>query len=124
LRKRGYGHYTDGIYATTFFIRDIGNFNAQQFNHAFKQRFGREPDDLAATSYDAAAIAVEAIKGAKPGSDLALSRKRIRSQLTTFSNIETGAFQKSRTTHWPRKLTKKIDHSIGSSGLPYNKIVA
>ena len=89
LRKRGYGHYTDGIYATTFFIRDIGNFNAQQFNHAFKRRFGREPDDLAATSYDAAAISVEAIKGAKPGSDLALSRKRIRSQLTTFSNIET-----------------------------------
>ena len=36
----------------------------------------------------------------------------------------TGAFQKSRTTHWPRKLTTKIDHSIGSSGLPYNKIVA
>ncbi len=89
LRKRGSGYYTDGIYATTFFIRDIGNFNAQQFHHTFKRRFGREPDDLAATSYDAAAIAVEAIKGAKPGGDLAQSRNRIRSQLTTFSNIET-----------------------------------
>jgi branched-chain amino acid transport system substrate-binding protein len=89
LGKRGYGHYTDGIYATTFYIRDIGNFKAQQFNHAFKRRFGREPDQLAATSYDAAAIAVEAIKRAKPGGDPAQSRDRIRNQLTTFSDIET-----------------------------------
>jgi len=89
LGKRGYSHYTDGIYATTFYIRDIGNFKAQQFNHAFKRRFGREPDQLAATSYDAAAIAVEAIKRAKPGADPAQSREGIRNQLTTFSNIET-----------------------------------
>ncbi|MCP4878713.1 MAG: ABC transporter substrate-binding protein, partial [Gammaproteobacteria bacterium] len=89
LEKRNPGHYTDGIYATTFFIRDIGNFKAQQFNHAFKRRFGREPDELAATSYDAAAIAVEAIKRAELGGDLARSRERVRYQLTTFSDIET-----------------------------------
>ena len=89
LKKKGYGHYTDGIYAATFFIRDIGDFHAQRFNHAFKRRFGRESDDLAATSYDAAAIVVEAIKLARPGTDLSQSRERIRRQLTTFSNIET-----------------------------------
>ena len=89
FRKSGYGHYTDGIYATTFFIRDIGSLHAQQFNHAFKRRFGREPDDLAATSYDAAAIVVEAIKRAKPGDDLIKSRARIRAQLAGFDNIET-----------------------------------
>ena len=89
LAKRSPAHYTDGIYATTFFIRDVGNFKAQQFNHAFKRRFGREPDELAATSYDAAAIAVEAIKRAKPGGDPAQSRERIRSQLKAFSDIET-----------------------------------
>ncbi len=87
--KRNPGHYTDGIYATTFFIHDIGDFKAQQFNHAFKRRFGREPDDLAATSYDAAAIAVEAIKRAELGGDLARSRERVRHQLTTYSDIET-----------------------------------
>ena len=89
LRKRGSGYYTDGIYATTFFIRDIGNYKAQQFTHSFQRQFGREPDDLAATSYDAAAIAVEAIKRARPGGDLVQNRKRIRSQLTTFNTIET-----------------------------------
>ena len=89
LGMRNPGHYTDGIYATTFFIRDIGNFKAQQFSHAFKRRFGREPDELAATSYDAAAIAVEAIKRAKPEGDPAQSRERIRNQLMTFRDIET-----------------------------------
>lgn len=44
---------------------------------------------MVATHYDAAAIAVEAIKRAKPGADLAQNRERIRSQLKTFSNIET-----------------------------------
>ena len=83
------GHYTDGIYAATFFINDISNRKARQFNKTFKRRFGKEPDDMAATHYDAAAIAVEAIKRAKPGGDLAQSRERIRSQLKTFSDIET-----------------------------------
>jgi branched-chain amino acid transport system substrate-binding protein len=89
LAKRTSQHYIDGIYATTFFILDIGNLKALQFNQAFKRQFGREPDDLAATSYDAAALAIEAIKLAKPGDDLVQSRERIRRQLTTFSTIET-----------------------------------
>jgi len=88
-KRGGHAHYTDGIYATTFFIRDIGNFKAQQFSHAFKRRFGREADDMAATSYDAAAIIVEAIRRARPGGDLKKSRERIRSQLMTFNSIET-----------------------------------
>ncbi|MBT8374462.1 MAG: ABC transporter substrate-binding protein, partial [Deltaproteobacteria bacterium] len=89
LAKGGRQHYTDGIYASTFFIQDIGNLRAQQFNQAFKRRFGRDPDDLTATSYDAAAIAIEAIRRAKPDYDLAQSRDRIRKQLMTFRNIET-----------------------------------
>ena len=88
-RKRGYSHYADGIYATSFFIRDIGNFNAQKFKYAFKRQFGREPDDMAATSYDAAAVVIEAINRAKPRGDLGQSRERVRDQLTTFSNITT-----------------------------------
>ena len=83
------GHYTNGIYAATFFISDISNRKARQFIHTFKRRFGKEPDDMAATHYDAAAIAVEAIKRAKPGGDLAQSRERIRLRLMTFNSIET-----------------------------------
>ena len=43
---RSPGHYTDGIYAATFFISDISNRKARQFNKSFKRRFGKEPDDM------------------------------------------------------------------------------
>jgi len=89
VKNGSYGHYADGIYATTFFIRDIGNFNAQRFKYAFKRQFGREPDDMAATSYDAAAVVIEAIKRAKPRGDLTQRRESVRKQLKTFSNIAT-----------------------------------
>ena len=83
------GHYTDGIYAATFFISDISNRKARQFNKTFKRRFGKEPDDMAATHYDAAAIAVEAIRTAKIEIDVAQSRKNIRKRLSRFRYIET-----------------------------------
>jgi branched-chain amino acid transport system substrate-binding protein len=83
------GHYTDGIYAATFFIRDISNRKARQFSKTFKRRFGKEPDDMAATHYDAAAIAVEAIKQAKIEIDVAQSRINIRNRLSGFRYLET-----------------------------------
>jgi len=83
------GHYTDGIHAATFFISDIGNRKARQFNKAFKRWFGREPDDMAATHYDAAAVAVEAIRQADIELDVAQSRKNIRNRLRLFRNIDT-----------------------------------
>jgi branched-chain amino acid transport system substrate-binding protein len=83
------GHYTDGIHAATFFISDISNRKARQFSNTFKRRFGKEPDDMAATHYDAAAIAVEAIRKAKTGNDVGKSRKNIRHQLSSFRYIET-----------------------------------
>jgi branched-chain amino acid transport system substrate-binding protein len=80
---------TDGIYAATFFISDISNRKARQFSKTFKRRFGKEPDDKAATHYDAAAIAVEAIRKAKIEIDVGQSRKNIRNQLSNFRYIET-----------------------------------
>lgn len=82
-------HYTDGIYAATFFIHDISNRKARQFSKVFKRRFGRDPDDMAATHYDAAAIAVEAIRKAKIEVDVGQSRKNIRNRLSSFRYIET-----------------------------------
>jgi len=86
---RSPGQYTDGIYAATFFISDIGNRKARQFSKTFKRRFGKEPDDMVATHYDAAAIAVEAIRTAKIEIDVEQSRKNIRNRLSSFRYIET-----------------------------------
>jgi len=83
------GQYTDGIYAATFIIRDISNRQARQFSKKFNQRFDKDPDDIAATHYDAAAIAVAAIGKAIIEIDVAQTRKNIRKQLNSFRTIET-----------------------------------
>jgi ABC-type branched-subunit amino acid transport system substrate-binding protein len=83
--ERGVGHYTDGIYTTTLFIRDIGNFQAQQFIQAFTRHYGHAPDDTSAINYDAAAIAIEAIKRATLEKDVVRNRARIRDQLKAFN---------------------------------------
>ena len=88
-KTRSPEQYTDGIYAATFFISDISNRKARQFSKIFKRRFGKQPDDMAATHYDAAAIAVEAIRKAKIEIDVEQSRKNIRNQLRSFRYIET-----------------------------------
>ena len=81
--------YTDGIYAATFFISDISNRKARQFSKTFKRRFGKDPDDMAATHYDAAALAVDAIRKATIESDVAQSRRNIRNQLDSYRSVET-----------------------------------
>ena len=86
---RSPGHYSDGIYAATFFISDISNRKARQFNKAFKRRFGKDPDDMVATHYDAAAVVVEAIRKSKIVIDLEQSRKNVRNQLSNFRYIDT-----------------------------------
>lgn len=54
--------YIDGIHATTYFIPDVGNLAAREFVEAFRERFDREPDALAATYYEAAAMTVAAYR--------------------------------------------------------------
>ena len=82
------GDYTHGIYATTYFIRDIANQKAQQFSREFIRRFGREPDALAATSFDAAGIVLQALAKADLNEDLATIRRQVRDGLHSFSNPE------------------------------------
>lgn len=63
--------YIDGIHATTYFIPDIGNRAARRFVRDFRDRFERRPDALAATYYEAAAMALAAYEagGVDAGGD-------------------------------------------------------
>ena len=83
------GTYIDGVYVTTYFIRDIANHQAQQFIRAFQGECGRAPDALAAAYYDAAGIVLSAIRRAGPGGTLAERRERIRRGLSSFDDKQT-----------------------------------
>ncbi|SDF72860.1 amino acid/amide ABC transporter substrate-binding protein, HAAT family [Limimonas halophila] len=76
--------YIEGIHATTYFIPDVGNRAARRFVDTFEKRYGRKPDALAATYYDATAIALEAYRRAEPSGDLPDRRAAVRESLARF----------------------------------------
>jgi len=78
------GDYTQGIYATTYFIRDIANRKAQGFSREFISRFGREPDALAATNFDAAGIVLSCLAQADLSGDKSSIRRQLRQALQSI----------------------------------------
>ncbi|MFC1742774.1 ABC transporter substrate-binding protein [Candidatus Riflebacteria bacterium] len=82
------GYYTDGMYSVSYLIFDVANKKAQKFRMAFIKKYGKEPDAGAASNYDAAAIAGEALKNCGlQGKNIAEDRKKIRDYLARKNNI-------------------------------------
>jgi len=92
LEKSNPGYYSDGIYASTYFIYDVAGKEAQQFRHRFQQKYKKDPGAQSASSYDVAAIAIDAIKNAELDlSDIHKSRQKIRDHLASKNSV-TEAF--------------------------------
>ena len=58
------GFYTDGIFATTYFLYDLSNQKAQKFRSLFNKKYNKIPGAVSISSYDIAAVAIDAIKNA------------------------------------------------------------
>lgn len=87
------GHFPDGIYAVSPIIFDVANEKAQQFRNQYIKQYGNEPGWIAATYYDAASIAVEAIKRANVkgnSSNLTQEREQVRDALAKINSVEDG----------------------------------
>jgi len=80
------GDYTNGIYATTYFIRDIANRKAQRFSRDFVRLYGREPDALAATNYDAAGIVLKSLARVDLDAGIDGVRRQLRDALRSHSS--------------------------------------
>jgi len=80
------GYYTDGIYSASPFISSISDGGAHRFRQAFLQNYGHEPTWSAYCYFDAARVAVEAMKkaGLKGEGQLRGDRERIRNALAGF----------------------------------------
>lgn len=84
------GYYTDGIYSSSPFISSIADDEAYQFRQAFLRNYGKEPAWSAYCYFDAARVAVEAMKkaGLKGKGQLRGDRERIRNALAGFFKKE------------------------------------
>lgn len=86
--KENPGYYTDGVYASTYFIYDVASAKAQQFRHEFMRRYNKDPGAVSASSYDVAGIAIEAIKKTgSPSGNVEEDRERIRDYLAGLSSV-------------------------------------
>jgi branched-chain amino acid transport system substrate-binding protein len=88
VEKRCPGFYTDGIYATTYFIYDISNQKAQEFRSAFHKIYDKIPGAVSVSSYDIAGIAIDAMKQARvSGIDIKKDRQKIKNYLASMNSI-------------------------------------
>jgi len=85
------GYYSDGIYATAPIIFDVAGEKAQYFRNEYMEKYGKEPNWIAATYYDAATLAVEAIKKAQVNVEqlnLAKERQKVKTALAGINTEE------------------------------------
>lgn len=81
------GYFSNGIYALAPIIFDVAGEEAQEFKNAYFETYGLEPGWIAASYYDAAAVAVQAIQEAGITGDvehLVEDRRKIRGALAEF----------------------------------------
>jgi len=90
--QRQPGYFLDGVYAASPLIFDIGDDTAQSFAEAYRQAYGHTPGVLEAKYYDAAHLAVEALRKATPRygrSNRDADRQRVRDALASFNSPQT-----------------------------------
>lgn len=88
--RRNPGHYTNGIHITSPMIFDTANEQAQKFREVYRERYGEDPDWVAAYAFDSALLLVEAIRATGAGQmepgRLSLARQWIRDYLAGLTD--------------------------------------
>ena len=127
------GYYTDGIYSASPFISSIADGGAHKFRQAFLRNYGNEPAWPAYCYFDAARVAVEAMKkaGLKGEGQLRGDRERIRNALAGFFTEEnavdgvTGAifFDKNGDLNRPYSMGVYKDQRLLPAFTQYKQVI-
>ena len=87
------GFFTEGVYAESPVVFDSSNAETLAFADRFRERFGRPPTLWAAQGYEAARLAVAAVRataGPSGAADLATRRAAIRAYLVSLDSPANG----------------------------------
>jgi branched-chain amino acid transport system substrate-binding protein len=71
----------EGSYFANHYAADIATPAAQQFISAYRQQYGKSPDDVAALTYDAFGLLAKALQGAGK-----VDREAVRDAMVGLSN--------------------------------------
>ncbi|MFK5968766.1 MAG: extracellular solute-binding protein [Candidatus Marithrix sp.] len=81
------GFFTNGIYAPSPILFDVANEQAQKIRNEYIIKYGQNPGWKAMTYYDAAKVAIEAMRETNAiGKNLVKERKNIKNYLFTIDN--------------------------------------
>ncbi|MEM9271936.1 MAG: ABC transporter substrate-binding protein [Cyanobacteria bacterium P01_F01_bin.143] len=86
------GYFTNGIYSISQTVFDVLGESAQQFRSRFVRKYNLEPSWVAATFYDSAKVAVEAIARAEVTGNpklLEQERRQVRNEITLMNSLAT-----------------------------------
>ena len=77
----------EGIYQTTNFAPEMSSDEAREFFEAYKNKFGKDPDGIASSGYDAMLLIANAIQQAKSTDPIA-----IRNQLSATRDFQASTY--------------------------------
>jgi len=80
---------TSGIFATTYFLPDLGNQQSQAFISAFRARYKREPRPVAAPYYDAVGMIAAALQKTQRAASTRALRNALRHNLQKYHALDT-----------------------------------
>ncbi len=106
------GYYSNGVYCTSPFMMDIGDLDAYAFGQEFLRQYKTTPTWISAYYYDAAKLAVEAIRRVHVQGEgyIRGNRRQVRDALTGFYD----------ETHAMKGITGHIHFDPhGNTGRPY-----
>ncbi len=84
----------EGTLITQPFLLDAATGKAKEFGKAFRERYSKDPDWMAATSYDAAGILIDAIKNSDA------TRRGVRNYLASMDSREKGYYGVTGITYF------------------------
>ena len=84
------GYFTDGIYAISPFLYEMGGTTTHQFVTDYEERYGKKPSWVACCYYDAMLMAVNAIEKSDIDDTLGVQkiRRTIRDRLADYTSVD------------------------------------
>lgn len=120
------GFFTDGIYVPSPILFDSAGADAQDFATSYQKAYGNPPSYSGAKFYEAAIVAVDALRKAKPqitSANVDSDREQVRQALSELNSRKTALngltgplyFNANRSSNQPVRIAQFYDRKLISS---------
>ena len=129
--KKNAGFFTDGMYVPLPILFDSAGADAQDFLTSYQKAYNKTPSYLGAKFYEAAIVAVDAIRKANlKGANVEADREQVREALAALNNRKVGIrgltgllyFNSDRNSDQPVRLAQFQNQKLISASQQFTPI--